>query len=69
MLPTPLNKGENRMGSIPNNQVICKCPDLLDLSDERDKTFDFRAQKLTAAKLVKLMIEAQLRHGNNLIAI
>jgi hypothetical protein len=57
------------MGSIPNNQVICKCPDLLDLSDERDKTFDFRAQKLTAAKLVKLMIEAQLRHGNKLIAI
>lgn len=53
------------MGSIPNNQVICKCLDLLDLSDERDKTFDFRAQKLTAAKLVKLMIEAQLRqHGS-----
>lgn len=49
------------MGNIPNHQVICKCFNLLELGNERDQTLDFRAQKLTAAKLVKLMIEAQLR--------
>ncbi|SDF07367.1 hypothetical protein SAMN04488542_105146 [Fontibacillus panacisegetis] len=26
------------MGNIPKDQVICKCLDLLNLSDERDKT-------------------------------
>src|SRR5690606_19673600 len=53
------------MGNITKDQVICKCLDLLDLSDVRDKTLDFRVQKLTAAKLVKLMIEAQLKQHSS----
>lgn len=53
------------MGSIANDQVICKCLNMLDLSDERDKTLDFRAQKLTVAKLVKLLMEAQLRQHSS----
>jgi hypothetical protein len=53
------------MGNLPNNQVICKCLDLLELGDERDKTLDFRVQKLTTARFTKLMIEAQLKqHGS-----
>jgi len=53
------------MGNITNNQVICKCLNLLNLRDVRDKALDFRVQKLTAAKFVKLMIEAQLRQHNS----
>lgn len=65
MLPIPPNKGETPMGNIPNNQVICKCLDLLNIGDERDKILDFRAQKLTVSKLVKLMIEAQLKQHSS----
>ena len=54
------------MGNIAKDQVICKCLDLLDLGDSRDKTLDFRAQKLTVAKLVKLIIEAELRQHDSL---
>ncbi|MNN06112.1 Transposase DDE domain protein [compost metagenome] len=53
------------MGNIPKDQVICKCLDLLNLSDERDKTLDFRTQKLTVSRLVKLMIEAELRQHSS----
>lgn len=53
------------MGNITKDQVICKCLDLLDLSDVRDKTLDFRVQKLTTAKLVKLIIEAQLKQHSS----
>lgn len=57
----PPNKGEKqRMGNIPKVHVICKCLELLSLSDERHEIFDFRVHKLTTAKLVKLMLEAQL---------
>lgn len=53
------------MGNITKDQVICKCLNLLDLSDERDKTLDYRAHKLTVAKLVKLIIEAQLKQHSS----
>jgi hypothetical protein len=53
------------MGSIPKEPVICKCLELLNLSDERDMILDFRTQKLTTAKLVKLMIEAQLNQHSS----
>lgn len=54
------------MGNIPKDQVICKCLNLLDLSDKRDKTLDFRAQKLTVTKLVKMVLEAELRQHDSL---
>lgn len=38
---------------------------MLNLGDARDKKLDFRAQKLTVAKLVKLLIEAQLRQHSS----
>ncbi|MBA9088685.1 hypothetical protein FHR92_005203 [Fontibacillus solani] len=57
------------MGNIPKDQVICKCLDLLNLSDERDKTLDFRTQKLTVSRFVKIMIEAELRQHSSLPSI
>jgi hypothetical protein len=49
------------MGSIPKDHVVCKCLDLLDLGEDRDIVLDYRVQKLTVAKLVKLMVEAELK--------
>lgn len=34
MLPNPLTKGEITMGNIPDQTVICKCLDYIDLSDD-----------------------------------
>lgn len=53
------------MGSIPKDNVICKCLDLLDLSNERNSILDYRVHKLTVAKLVKLMIEAELKQHSS----
>lgn len=49
------------MGSIPNDSVISKCLSLIQASDQRDCILDYRTQKFTTAKLIKLMIEAQLK--------
>lgn len=53
------------MGTIPDQSVICKCLDLLPLSDEAFPLFNHR-RKLTLVKAVKLLVEAQLNQRADL---
>lgn len=53
------------MGTIPDQSVICKCLDLLPLSDEAFPLFNHR-RRFTLAKAVKLLVEAQLHQRADL---
>lgn len=58
MLPISLQK-ETTMGNVPDQSVICKCLDYIDLSDDDFPLFNYR-RKFTLVKAVKLLVEAQL---------
>ncbi|MCU6713144.1 hypothetical protein M6D81_31035 [Paenibacillus sp. J5C_2022] len=47
------------MGNVPDQSVICKCLDYIDLSDDDFPLFNYR-RKFTLVKAVKLLVEAQL---------
>lgn len=47
------------MGNIPDQSVICKCLDLLDIGDFRFLFHDYRVRKLTLVKAIKILLEAQ----------
>ncbi|MHA7967810.1 IS4 family transposase [Paenibacillus sp. CAU 1782] len=53
------------MGNVPDQTVICKCLNGLDVSDEHFFLFNYR-RKFTFAKAVKLLIVAQLTQRNSL---
>lgn len=56
------------MGNVPDQTVICKCLDYMDLSDDHFPLFNYR-RKFTFVKAVKLLIEAQLSQRSDLEAI
>ena len=53
------------MGNIPNQTVICKCLDLLPLSDEAFPIFNYR-RRVKLVKAIKLLIDAQLNQRADL---
>lgn len=53
------------MGNIPNQTVICKCLDLLPLSDEAFPIFNHR-RRFKLVKAIKLLIDAQLNQRADL---
>jgi len=55
------------MGNIPNNAVICKCLNLLDLHvDYRCPFSDYRARKLNVVNFIQLLVEAVLNQRGSL---
>ncbi|TDL51721.1 IS4 family transposase [Paenibacillus dendritiformis] len=65
MLPIPSSKGEKTMGNIPDQTVICKCLNLIQLSDDQFPIFNYR-RKFTLVRAVKLLIDAQLNKRTDL---
>jgi hypothetical protein len=53
------------MGNIPDQTVICKCLNLIELSDDAFPIFNYRL-KFTLVKAVKLFIDAQLNQRTDL---
>lgn len=53
------------MGNVPDQTVICKCLNVLDVSDDHFPLFNYR-RKFTFVKAVKLLIEAQLNQRSDL---
>jgi len=53
------------MDNVPNQSVICQCLKMLNVSTSRDKTLDYRAQKLFVGSTLLLFIEAQLQQRNS----
>lgn len=56
------------MGNVPDQTVICKCLDYMDLSDDHFPLFNYR-RRFTFVKAVKLLVEAQLSQRSDLEAI
>ncbi|WCF06603.1 IS4 family transposase [Paenibacillus thiaminolyticus] len=53
------------MGNIPDQTVICKCLNLIELSDNQFPIFNYR-RKFTLVRAVKLLIDAQLNQRTDL---
>lgn len=53
------------MDNVPNQSVLCQCLMLLDVNTNRDKTLDYRAQKLFVGPSILMFIEAQLQQRSS----
>lgn len=53
------------MDNVPNSNVICQCLKMLSVSTSRDKTLDYRAQKLFVGSTILMFIEAQLQQRSS----
>ncbi|RJG14857.1 IS4 family transposase, partial [Paenibacillus thiaminolyticus] len=53
------------MGNIPDQTVICKCLNLIQLSDDEFPIFNYR-RKFTLVRAIKLLIDAQLNKRTDL---
>ena len=60
-----LTKRRKAMGNIPDQTVICKCLNLIQLSDDEFPIFNYR-RKFTLVRAVKLLIDAQLNKRTDL---
>lgn len=53
------------MGNIPDDSVICKCLNFIDIKDD-EFLFDYRRPKLKLSRLIKLHLDAQLNRRTDL---
>lgn len=53
------------MDNVPNQSVICQCLKLLNVNTSRDKSLDYRAQKLFVGPSILMFIESQLQQRSS----
>ncbi|MBG9794552.1 hypothetical protein ABD76_19455, partial [Paenibacillus dendritiformis] len=53
------------MDNVPNQNVICQCLKWLHVNSTRDKSLDYRAQKLFVGASTLLFVEAQLQQRDS----